>query len=124
MTNPNTDPLDAIMEAFETIPEPEAAPATLRCSKCCLPKPLEAFRRDPSTARGYSYDCRTCLREQYKRAHPPKGPHSSNPHVMGYIDRINEKGIAIAEAQIETAARLLRAYRKALKLVKTHPAKE
>ena len=91
--------------------------------KCGLPKPPEAFRRDPSTTRGCSYDCKVCLREQYKQAHPPKEPHSSNPQVMSYIERINERGIETAEAQIDAAARLLRAYRKALKLVKDHANK-
>ena len=62
--------------------------------KCGLPKkPPVVFGRDPSTTRGCSYDCKVCLREQYKQAHPPKEPHSSNPQVMSYIERINERGI-------------------------------
>lgn len=109
--------LEGLMNEIADIPEPHCGPTTFKCSTCGYPKSHNAYRKDPSNARGYSYECKVCQKLRYARARAGKSK-PLNPQVAKYVARIHEIGPEAAQAQIDTALRLLKAYKKALKITK------
>jgi hypothetical protein len=79
------------------------------CTKCKLPRPLEAYDRNRAKPGGIVAQCKTCLR-------PPKpSPLDSDPETVAFKLKIEFEGIEAAKQELDTIKTKIAALRASLK---------